>query len=844
MKKPAVRTIFGCPGIWGAAGKDAARLNSSRKEVIYRAVIAEKSNRLSVFELSLNFVCEVVLGLTNRRIPCKCFSFWFVLAIVFVTGCEITSGLVIAEQTPSLSTVKSVEADIVKVDVVEADIVEADAAKTNVIERFKADSTVTLACKEVINGEFARAEEILNNAGQFSDPRLMRLAEITEKYRALEEGRKKSKKEAYEEQIAELEKISEDGIPEEPNKLSEVFLIVVRASELADEQQKEELLQKPFVLNLIAKADSKGHELQEQGEWIESYAHCYFWLNKLYEDNKEYKDTVDLLVKMASIETALKDNSCEKSVDRYKGVTPGMLARTIKALAISYVSDLNYKEMAQKGVESGLLLGKVLTTEGKELAYSVDASNVELWNKGLHKIQLHLDADMEIIRNNEFIAIFEEVLYLNSETIKLPMEVVVVQFSEAALEVLDPFTNLVWPWRVKDFQKNMTQDFTGIGIHISKVRGKLTVASLLPGTPAYSSGLDANDNIIAVDGEKTDEMTLTCVVSKITGPKDTPVTLTVKHEGDPNGVTEDITIVRARIIVPTIRGWKRDSKSTTDAGINSDGGKWGHMVDPVNRIGYVRLTGFTDTTAHDMETQLLGLEERGMQGLIIDLRGNSGGYLATAAAVVDMFVEKGLIVKSQPKWGIANHEFARKKGTHPDYPLVILINEGSASASEIVAGALQDVKYKRATLVGTRTYGKGSVQTIVPYSGEGSQLKYTMAYYHLPSDQRVKNRYVMKKKGRKDWGIAPDVEVKMTMEEITKRAEVQWSNDILVKADHDAKAKPVKRYSAEDTLEADPQLQVGMLVLQTKIIQGGGEIVLAASKDKPKQKTVGKKTDS
>jgi len=759
------------------------------------------------------------LDLTNRRILRKCFDSWFVLAVVLIMGCKPISGAPVAEQKSSSSAVA-------------------------LAERFSADSTVTLVCKEIINGEFAHAGEVLNNAGQISDPRLLQLSEVVEKYRLLDVSRSKSKKDAYEKQMSELDKIGESGIPEEPNKLSEAFLVVVRASELADEQQKEELLKQPFVLNLIAKADSKGHELQEQGKWVESYAHCYYWLSTLYEDNKEYEDTADKLIKMASIETALKDNSCEKSADRYKGVTREMLIRTVKALDISYVSALNYKEMAQKGVESSLLLSKVLTTEGKELAYSVDASSVELWNKELYEIQSQLDTDMAIVRKDDFINIFKDVLKLNLETIKLPEEVVVVQFSEAALEALDPFTNLVWPWRVKDFQKNMTQDFTGIGIHIQKVRGKLTVASLLPGTPAYSSGLDANDNIIAVDGEMTEDMTLTCVVSKITGPKGTPVTLTVKHEGDPNDVTEDITIVRDRIIVPTIRGWQRDHKPTTDAGDNSDGGKWGHMVDPVNRIGYVRLTGFTDTTARDMEMQLLDLEEKGMQGLIIDLRGNSGGFLTTAAAVVDMFVEKGLIVKSQPRWGIANYEIAHKKGTHPDYPLVILINEGSASASEIVAGALQDVEYKRATLVGTRTYGKGSVQMIVPYSGEGSQFKYTMAYYHLPSNQRVKNRYVMKKQGRKDWGIAPDVEVKMTAEELKKRADVQWSNDILVKADHDEAEKPVKRYSAEETLKADPQLQIGMLVLQAKIIQAGGEIALASSEDKPKQKTVGKKTDS
>jgi carboxyl-terminal processing protease len=230
-----------------------------------------------------------------------------------------------------------------------------------------------------------------------------------------------------------------------------------------------------------------------------------------------------------------------------------------------------------------------------------------------------------------------------------------------------------------------------------------------------------------------------------------------------------------------------------------------------------------------------------MRGLIFDLRDNSGGYLSTAAAVVDMFVDSGLIVKSQPRWGIANYERASKRGTHPNYPLIVLINGSSASASEIVAGALQDEKFKRATLVGTRSYGKGSVQTIVPYSGEGSQLKYTMAYYHLPSNQRVKNRYEMEKEGRKDWGIAPDVEVEMTSDEIKKHREIQWSNDVLAKAGHqDKNGDSVKRYTAAETIAADPQMRVALMVVRSKILLAGGTIESLEKIDSKKATVAGK----
>ena len=180
-----------------------------------------------------------------------------------------------------------------------------------------------------------------------------------------------------------------------------------------------------------------------------------------------------------------------------------------------------------------------------------------------------------------------------------------------------------------------------------------------------------------------------------------------------------------------------------------------------------------------------------------------------------------MIVKSQPRWGISTYEAAHKRGTHPEYPLVVLINQHSASASEIVAGALQDEKYRRATLVGQRTYGKGSVQTITQFPGDGSQFKYTMAYYHLPSDQRVKNRYVMEKEGRKDWGIAPDVEVKLRSDEQRKIYEVYGTNEVLAKNDRNGVSKSLKRYSLAETLDADSQLSIGLLVLKAKMIQAG-----------------------
>jgi carboxyl-terminal processing protease len=368
---------------------------------------------------------------------------------------------------------------------------------------------------------------------------------------------------------------------------------------------------------------------------------------------------------------------------------------------------------------------------------------------------------------------------------------------------------MVWPRQVADFEKLMMNEFSGIGVEISKPAGLLTVASLLPDTPAYRAGLDAGDVIETVDGIATREMSLTCAVRKITGPKGSSVTLGIRRRGEDK--TEEVTIARDRIIVPTIRGWQR-----------TETGDWLYVVDEKNHVGYVRITSFSGETASDLQDVLTGLEADGLNGLIIDLRYNTGGLLDSAVRIVDMFISEGLIVSTRPRASMSPaFEFAHSGRTHPDYPIVILINSGSASASEIVAGALGDPRYERAVLVGDRTHGKGSVQGIISYPGGGAQMKYTMAYYHLPSGQRVKSREQEEKIGGKDWGVGPDVELKLTSNETREMLDVQRDNDVLVQAGREAHSAEYKKRTIEETLKSDPQLAVGLLVVQAKLVEAG-----------------------
>ena len=698
------------------------------------------------------------------------------------------------------------------------------------------ESELRPAIESLRQGQIEQVEQMLEE--QEDSGAVAQLKILLGQYDQQQQSRLEEKQKAYQEQLDELEKIKEKASAREvpdANDIDETMLAVIRAREVAQEQQKEELLKDPFVIKILDQMQQKADAYEEAGEWLDAYTHNYYWLTALYEDNRHYKDKSEELTELAGLELALIDSSCaETAAERYEDIEPEMFLRALNLLENNYVTVIDYSEMAQAALKRCRLLGQVLAKKNEDLAWEASADGIRQWASGLGEIQTQIDQDAEkqIPMQIQVLGeIFADVLALNSVTLRLPEEVVIAQFSEASLASLDPFTIIIWPWNVKDYEKSMTQQFTGIGVEISKATGVLKIASLLADTPAYHAGLDADDEIVAVNGEPTEKMTIFCAVSKITGPKGTKVTLTI-HRPSTNE-TQDYTITRDKIVVDPLRGWIRDAD-----------GRWDYMIDPDNGIGYVRLMQFTENSGSDLDETLKKLKKKGLTGLILDLRFNSGGYLQVAADVVDLFVKEGVIVKSNPRHGFATYEIAHRSGTHPDYPLVILINGSSASASEIVAGALQDPKHQRATLVGERSYGKGSVQNQTAYTGDGSLMKYTMAYYHLPSDQRVKNRYQIEKQGRKDWGIAPDFEVKMFTHELRKMLDIQRDNDVLFQDGHEQAGGQANRHSLEETIDADPQLASAIMVIRSQLAAASNTLVLKDSSEDELESAVTQQSQS
>ncbi len=740
---------------------------------------------------------------------------------------------------------------------------------------------VDAVCGLIDEGKFDEAGKCIDESGWLKkgSEQVSELNDIVAQWQQMQEGRQVQKEAAYKKQLAELERIKtrmppvplrwdvledvevfaqrwlEDVGSEAGNDANEqgepnggpaaILAAVTRTIEFADEEQKKELLSDPCLLDAIvrAKVDATGYE--RKGKWLDAYITCYSWLTLLDPNNKAYKDKADDLIERTEIAGSFQDSPCETGKQRLEGVKRRIFERAVDELSFRYISKIDYREMASKGIRRCRLLADVVgtltsvrdtntagtlipDTEGdtdiieerraepnNRVAalgesfkdFKPDANAIAAFGLAMVSLENEINSWPEYGSKDSFISTFEKVLELNLTTAKMPEGVVIAQFSEASFLTLDPYTVLVWPKDVSEFEQQMTNEFPGIGVEISRQNGQLTIGSLLPDTPAYSSGLDVGDVIEKVDGMPTKDVPLSCVVSRIKGPAGTKVTLTIRRNG--KGQTHDITLTRAKIVVPTLRGLQRTGE-----------GKWLRMVDEQDKIGYVRLTSFAETTASDTEAALKSLEDAGMRGLILDLRFNPGGYYDSAVAVADEFLDGGLIVITRSRIGTPDYKTARSRGTHPNYPMAVLINAGSASASEIVAGALADPSHKRATLVGERTHGKGVVQGISTYPGEGSQLKYTMANWYLPSGQKIKSHEEAKKENKDDWGVGPDVAVpSLRSDEFRKMFELQRDNDVLVNAGHDDANSPLKKHTIAQTIEVDPQLTTAILVVKSKLIR-------------------------
>lgn len=347
------------------------------------------------------------------------------------------------------------------------------------------------------------------------------------------------------------------------------------------------------------------------------------------------------------------------------------------------------------------------------------------------------------------------------------------------LNKLDPYSSYFDNRELKEFNEQVEQEFGGIGIQVSiDPKGRhLMVLSPIPGTPAYKAGIKAGDRIVEIDGKATSEFgegkEMDTAVKMMRGIPGSPVKVTVVHMGSEEPVALELN--RAIIKTPTVLGDHYEAN-----------GEWSYFVEGADKIGYIRLTHFSRNSAAEVEDALKTLQKQGMKALILDLRFNPGGLLSSATAISDLFVEDGVIVSTKGRNTDEQVATATKEGTYTGFPMVVLVNRYSASASEIVA-CLQD--HKRALVVGERSWGKGSVQNVIELDGGQSALKLTTASYHRPSGKNI-HRFPNAKESD-EWGVVPDEGylIKFSTEEMQKYLDYRRQRDILRE---DRSEKPVE----------------------------------------------------
>ena len=345
---------------------------------------------------------------------------------------------------------------------------------------------------------------------------------------------------------------------------------------------------------------------------------------------------------------------------------------------------------------------------------------------------------------------------------------------KGTLRGLDPHSSFLDPEMYREMQVETSGSFGGLGIEITLRDDVLTVVAPIEGTPAYRAGIQPGDRILKIEGLTTKDMQLSDAVKRMRGKPGSKITISIVREGwsEP----KDFFITREQIRVQSVRA---------------------NQLEP--GIEYIRLRQFQEQTANDLETSLDKYVKEGkIQGLVLDLRNNPGGLLTSAVEVTEKFLESGkLVVYTEGRVRNQNMRFSSNaKRVFSDFPIVVLVNQGSASASEIVAGALQD--WGRAVVIGTQSFGKGSVQTIIPLS-DGSGLRLTTAKYFTPKGRSIHGK-----------GITPDIIV-----EVPKPAPVAAGADAPVPT-------PPLSETPQEQLKRDPQLQRALDLLKAmKILDKG-----------------------
>jgi len=517
----------------------------------------------------------------------------------------------------------------------------------------------------------------------------------------------------------------------------------------------------PWLRELYQDAVAYAAGLRADKKWLEAHG-LYYQLGSIFERDKELKRLRRECLTHARLEVFYTPDS--KWEEHLAGIEWRMVEDALWKVDKYYVSDVDFRELTVAGLEqlallaSSPTLAKVFPTLGNEY------DRTDFINRINQRIVQAQAADRFSRRTAD--ELFRRALEINTQTVQLPAPVVISEFMSGAMETLDEFSSVIWPVEYREFAKRTEGEFIGVGISISKMpNGNIMVVTPLEDSPAYYAGVKADDVILKVDGQSTEGMSLTKAVETITGPIDTTVTLTIRRKVDGQDQEIDFPLKRKRVTIQSIKGAEHDP---------TDPQQWEYMLDPDQGIGYIRLVNFQQNTVEHLRKVIEDLRQnQGLKGLILDLRFNPGGLLRSAVETAELFLSKDDKIVSTK--GERTREYpipSRMTGPFVDLPLVVLINGQSASASEIVSGALKD--HNRATIVGERTFGKFSVQNLMQLSGTEAHLKLTTAAYYLPSGKSLHRT-----DDATEWGVDPNIAVTLVPKELEQVWLMRRDSDVI-----------------------------------------------------------------
>lgn len=553
---------------------------------------------------------------------------------------------------------------------------------------------------------------------------------------------------------------------------------------------REALLRADWLQQLIADSLKAAEVHESRREWQQAWVH-YSYLSELFEHEPRYQKLErEVLTHWRLDEMFSEKGRWEEAIENVRWDDA---RRALESVGMHYVVPPNFKAMAESGLEAVVLLTESKGAQEKFPRLGSEQDRAEF----VMRLQTRLEAVREspTVDRRDVEKNFRRVLDINRQTVELPENLVVSEMMRGAFEPLDDFTTIIWPQDADEFEKHTRGDFIGVGVSILKNRAteEIEVVSPLEDTPAYRAGIQAGDIIAEVNGEPIKKLSVNKVVELITGPEGTEVELTVRRDD------KDLTfrLPRARVKIQSVKGVRRDP-------VHEE--RWQHWLDKDHGVGYVRVTNFQANTVEDVTNVLSELEAGGLRGLVLDLRDNPGGLLDSAFDLSSLFLKKGekvVVVRGRNEDDVDTLR-ATSNGPWSSLPVLVLVNSNSASASEIVAGAIQDNEH--GTVMGERTFGKFSVQNLIQLGRSNAKLKLTTAKYYLPNGRSLHREITSS-----EWGVEPDIRVRLTHWERTNVWKARREADRLgppkpekeADANEDDAAEEEQLVSADEESESD-----------------------------------------